>query len=259
MFGHTINAAVNMSELATPPPLDIQAHALFIDLDGTLFDIVERPEEVVADAEARALLKGLARAMDGALAVVSGRKVCDVERIFKGAGRFCIAGLHGQEFRLRDGARRSLPVTANVRSAAIRALALEKDAILPMRVEDKGNAVALHFRHAPEHASLIRRAADEIALKNGLRALHGKMVAELVPHGLTKGVAIEVLMHEPAFAGRTPIALGDDVTDEDAFDAAREWGGKGIYVGRPVATLADFSLADVAAVRAWLRSALDAA
>jgi trehalose 6-phosphate phosphatase len=242
--------------LAAAPPLDVSRHALFLDIDGTLLDLAPTPEEVSADTALSALLRTLALRLDGALAVLTGRAVIDADRILGGAVD-CVAGLHGQEWRVGaqilrgEAGAETLPLA---REAVDR---LVSGGALDARVEDKGGALALHYRHAPEQGALVSRAVQEIATLHGLRALHGNMVSELMPHGATKGGAVLALMSEPPFAGRVPVAVGDDVTDEDAFAAVNELGGVSVLVGAPRKTAAKHKLANVAAVRDWLKVAVE--
>jgi trehalose 6-phosphate phosphatase len=122
-------------------------------------------------------------------------------------------------------------------------------------VEDKGASIALHYRHAPLYEDQARGVAEALAAAHGLRLLYGKMVVEVLAGETTKGDALIELMHGAPFAGRMPVAIGDDVTDEDAFEAARRLGGVGVLVGPSRATAARCAFPDVAAVRAWLARA----
>jgi trehalose 6-phosphate phosphatase len=119
-------------------------------------------------------------------------------------------------------------------------------------VEEKGSGIALHFRERPEYRELVRRAADELAQAYGLRTIHGKMVAEILAAGPNKGHALNTLSQEFPFEGRMPIAVGDDVTDEDAFAAAVANGGFAVLVGEARESNAYYRVRDVASVRAWL-------
>lgn len=239
---------------ASPPPLDLSAQALFLDLDGTLVEIEQRPHAVAASTELRALLHRLARAADGALAVVTGRTIADADRVLHGAVDN-LAGVHGYEMQ-RDGRifREAAPLSPIAAAAAdIRAL-LQAHALSAL-VEDKHASLALHYRHAPETGPHTVRVAHDIAARHGLRVLQGKMVVELVAGARTKGDALRAFMRHPPFAGRTPVALGDDLTDEDGFAAAAALGGFGVLVGAARPSAAAFSLAGPSAVHAWLAGA----
>jgi trehalose 6-phosphate phosphatase len=238
-----------------PPPLDISKHALFLDVDGTLVGIQDRPELVLPEPDLTALLGMLNTRMQGAIAILTGRTISDTDRILERVVPF-VAGVHGRERRV-DGIlvqEASLPESwFEARVAVVHQLAVKE---LDARIEDKGTALALHYRHVPEQASAIIPVVESVAASYGLRALHGKLVSELMPTGTNKGVALTALMNESPFAGRTPVAVGDDVTDEDAFIAARELGGIGILVGSPRATSATYNLPDSASVRTWLKGGL---
>ncbi|MGH6949995.1 MAG: trehalose-phosphatase [Vitreimonas sp.] len=247
---------VHRPKLAAPPPLDVRRHALFLDLDGTLVEIAATPEDVVASAALRDTLGRLGHAMDGALALVTGRTIESADRILDGAVEN-IAGVHGFERRLAGAHHCAESDLAPLAAACAEARGLADAGLLRARIEDKAAAMALHYRHAPEAAWEVRRAADELADRHGLSVLEGKMVVELTLGVRTKGDAVAAFMHAPTFAGRTPMAVGDDVTDEDAFAAACALGGAGVLVGEPRPTSATYHLADSAQVAAWLTEALD--
>lgn len=243
-------------ELGPPPTLDPQRHALFLDIDGTLVELARTPGEVTADAALSDLLARLSDSLDGALAVLTGRSIAEADRILRGAVAH-VGGLHGAQ--LRDGTRQmtsdvSSPADWNETRAAVRRLI--STGVIDAELEDKGSALALHYRHAPAAAASVKAAADDIAGRYGLRVLHGKMVAELLPHGDDKGTAVTAFMRTSPFAGRVPIAIGDDVTDEDAFAVANDLGGVSILVGARRPTAARHNLPSVEAVREWLAEAV---
>ena len=119
-------------------------------------------------------------------------------------------------------------------------------------LERKAYGAALHYRADPSLAERAEAFAGSLAVKHGLMVKRGKYVVELVPPGADKGGAVRAFMGEPPFAGACPVFVGDDVTDEDGFEAARELGGFGILVGRRAPTAARYALADPAAVVEWL-------
>jgi trehalose 6-phosphate phosphatase len=240
---------------APPPALDVRAHALFLDLDGTLVDIAAHPDDVVAGAALRDLLARLSDAMDGALALITGRTIESADRVLSGAVAN-IAGVHGFEQRLRGDLTRADDDLAPLTAAAAEARALAQSGALDARLEDKTSGLALHFRHAPQAAAQVRRAAEHLAEKHGLSLIEGKMVVELTLGVRNKGDAVAAFLAEPPFAGRTPIAVGDDVTDEDAFRAARNAGGAGVLVGQPRPSAASHLLGDSRSVSAWLAAGL---
>lgn len=235
-----------------PPPASRHL-ALFLDLDGTLVPIADRPEDVHADAELLALLAALQQALDGALAIVSGRSIAGIDAVLAPL-RLPAAGLHGLELRGRDGSVERLA------SASVPAGSRERLAELVARhpgllLEDKGPCLALHYRGAPELAGVAEAAVGEELQRLGPDYFlqRGKMVLELRPAGASKGTAVERLASRPPWAGRRPVYIGDDATDEHGFEAVNRLGGDSIRVaaaGEP--TAARWRLADEAAVRRWL-------
>lgn len=242
---------------ANPPPLDVRRHALFLDIDGTLVEIAAHPDDVVAPEELRRLLERLEIVMGGALALITGRTIESADRVLSGA-LLNIAGVHGFERRLRGDFKRASDDLAAIAAAASDARALVDSRAIDARVENKTAGLAFHFRHAPSEADVVRSAAQHLAEKHGLSVLEGKMVVELTLGVRNKGDAIEAFMSEPEFAGRTPLAIGDDRTDEDAFAAARDLGGAGVLVGAARPSAAVWRLQDAAAVSAWLEAGLAA-
>ncbi|HVV32323.1 MAG TPA: trehalose-phosphatase [Vitreimonas sp.] len=241
--------------LAPPLPLNLAQTALFLDLDGTLLDLAPTPDEVNADAALHALLRELQARTDGATAVLTGRSLQDADRLLQ-RSIVCVGALHGRQCRTGASLLPQPQPSEAWRTAKETVAQLVRRGALEADMEDKGDAIALHYRAQPERGALIARAIEEIADTYGLRALHGKMVSELMPVGATKGVALSTFMQAPPFAGRTPVAVGDDITDEDAFVAANALSGASVLVGERSNTNARFSLRDVAAVRAWLAAAL---
>jgi trehalose 6-phosphate phosphatase len=230
-------------------------HALFLDFDGTLAEIAERPDRVVVEASLPRTLESLSERLGGAVAIVTGRWLADVDGLLAPL-MLAGAGLHGAE--VREGGRvqvREVDGIAGI-ARALRARFAGDGRIL---VEDKGAAVALHFRQAPERAAECVRVLRESAAQwPGLEVVPGKMVIEARAYGSNKGVALRAIAGKAPFAGRTPVFVGDDVGDEDGFVAAAELGGYGVKVGDGP-TLARYRCSDVTDVRAWLRASLAAA
>jgi len=234
--------------------------ALFIDVDGTLLEIAARPELVCVPPGLPALLERLAAAHGGALALVSGRPIAELDRLFR-PWRGAAAGLHGGERRRADG---SHPASADPQADEAAAAALER--LRPVLgafaarapgvvLEDKGATLALHYRAAPHRERQVRALARRMlhAGGDGLRLIEGKMVVELQPRHRGKGAAIAAFLAEPPFAGRMPVSLGDDTTDEDGFAETNRRGGLSIRVGAPsAASAAAHLLPSVAAALAWL-------
>ena len=227
--------------------------ALFLDVDGTLLDIAERPDQVDTHQVDCALVEGLQRAAGGALALVSGRSLAQLDRMFAPL-TLPAAGQHGFERRDLNGRRHRHRFPADRLQPAARRLRELAHRHRGLVFEDKGASVALHYRQAPElagaaHAEVLQAAA---ALGGMVEVQAGKMVWELQPAGAHKGLAIEEFMREAPFAGRTPVFLGDDVTDEQGFRVVNRLEGHSIKVGAGD-TEARWRLTSPAAARAWLR------
>lgn len=238
-----------------PPQFDVLRHALFLDLDGTLVDIQDRPHAVTASAELRMLLRELDNRMSGAVALVTGRTLADADRILD-TSLTNMAGVHGYELQRNGKISHDNIGLLAMRAAADDLRMLMQQRAVPALVEDKEASLALHFREAPEHAEAVRAIAVEVARRRKLRVLEGKMVVELVAGARTKGHAVVAFMSARPFKGRIPIAIGDDRTDEDAFAAAARMGGFGVLVGDVRPSAAAYALASPSAVIAWLASAL---
>ena len=227
--------------------------ALFLDFDGCIVDIAPTPEAVVVPECLPALLVALREALGGAVAIVSGRSIEQIDG-FLGTAVPAVAGLHGLERRAAGGAIVRPPVPQNdlhVVRTLLEAFAAERPGIL---VEDKKYTLALHYRLAPSLRGDCRNvviAALEDA-PQGWQVVEGKFVFEIRPVGHTKGTAIEAFMGEAPFLGRTPVFCGDDVTDEDGFEAVNARGGVSIRVGKGSATRAAAQVDTVGELLDWL-------
>lgn len=236
---------------AGAPPPDAAGWALFLDFDGTLVDIAERPEAVVVEPGLRQALTGLQERLGGALAIVSGRTITDLDGLLPELG-LDICGLHGLE--LRVGRHVSRPAGLAELGPEIEVLRARLAGYPGVVVESKGVGVAVHWRMAPEAAFEAASAAAELSgrLGPGYRLQDGKAVREIVPAHAGKGAGIRALMAEPPYLGRRPAFVGDDRTDEDGFAAVNALGGLSVKVG-PGPTAARHRIANPAAFRAWLR------
>jgi trehalose 6-phosphate phosphatase len=226
--------------------------AFFLDVDGTLLDIADHPELIRVDAGLIDLLKALARAADGALALISGRPIADIDRLLADPG-FCVAGQHGAERRDFSGTMHAREVPRAALEEARRRLALVAARHPALVLEDKGVNFALHFRSAPQLSAETQDAVRSLASELGgeFEVQLGKMVVELRPAGKDKGVAIAEFLDEAPFRGRAPVFVGDDLTDEIGFELINHVGGHSVKVGEGE-SVARWRLPDSAAVRAWL-------
>lgn len=228
-----------------------QDSALFVDFDGTLADIAPRPDAVTLPAGMVEVLAELRDRLGGALAIVSGRPIAQLDELLAPL-QLAAAGVHGAERRSSAGVvTRVYEADLGHVLARLQALAERRPGLL---VESKPGAVALHYRLAPQCEGLARQAM-EAALHDapGMVLMRGKMVIEMKPAEASKGRAIAAFMAEPPFAGRQALFAGDDGTDESGFDVVQSAGGAGIKVG-PGATLARHRIHTPAGLRAWLQA-----
>ncbi len=231
--------------------------AFFLDVDGTLLDYAPTPDSVHVDERTRALLERVQRCAEGALALISGRSAADIERLF-GPLTTALSGQHGVERRDAGGAWHRHDVPEEGVRAASRQLAALAARHPGLVFEDKGLNLAMHYRLAPSLADEVERAIRGLALGLGpqFEVQGGKMIWEIKPSGRDKGKSVLEFMREPPFAGRSALFIGDDVTDESAFEAVNRLGGASIKVG-PGESAARFRLADTQEVRRWLESWVD--
>jgi trehalose 6-phosphate phosphatase len=222
--------------------------ALFLDFDGVLTELGPDPDAIRLEAAAAAAIEALAAGLGGAVALLSGRDLRDLAgRTPRGVWR---AGGHGLEVAAPHAVLPDPPPPpADAVLAPLRALAARLDGV---RIEIKGPVAAAHYRAAPAAGDAVLDAAHEAAgAGEGLVVQAGKMVVEVKPDTAHKGTALRRFATRAPFAGRRPVMLGDDTTDEDAMAAAQALGGVGVKVGEGE-TVARLRTPDPAAVRAWL-------
>lgn len=244
-----------MSDLRipAPPPHLLRGASLFLDFDGTLVEIAERPDAVAVDGRLHALMHRLLDRLDGRIAVVSGRPAEQVRQLF-GGPVFTVVGSHGMEFRWGDGRSEIAPRPESL-GEVVAAMA-ELAARTPgLTVEHKPLGAALHFRQVPEAEEASVALAGALAERHGLHLQPGKMMIEVRATGGDKGLAIRTLMTEPTLAHTRPLFMGDDHTDEPGFAAAAALGGAGILVGPERPSAAGYRLDGVEATLAWLEAA----
>ncbi|MCB8875681.1 trehalose-phosphatase [Acidisoma silvae] len=239
-----------MTEPATIP--DLTPHsALFLDLDGTLLDIAERHDLVWVAPELPDVITRLATALGGAVAIVTGRPLSDVDRLLPLPG-LAVAAEHGARLRRPDGQIEAhaadLPERGDWIGAVKASLHLWPGAFL----EEKSVGFVVHYRQAPSHGPDIGQFLENLIAPAGGRAeiLPALMAFEIRAEGVGKGHAVRHLMADAPFAGRAPVFIGDDVTDEEGMAAAEALGGQGLHVHRVFD-------GEPASVRAWLARQAD--
>lgn len=203
--------------------------ALFLDFDGTLVDIAPNPGDVVVPSGLVPTLIALQQYLGGAVAVVSGRPISQIDS-FLAPLHLPVAGVHGAERRMASGDvdRIKGHPLERVQQAAQSLLQAHPDLL----VEHKETSVAVHYRQRPELETLCLDTMQQAVEQSpGLTLLRGKMVVEAKPGSASKASAIEAFLGEPPFAGRTPVFIGDDITDEVGFAAVQRLGGLGVKVG----------------------------
>jgi len=235
----------------TIPALAVHA-AVFFDIDGTLVPLAASPGAVRIDRALGELLERIRLASSGALALISGRSIGDIDALFQ-PSRFAAAGQHGAERRSADGTlHRHAPLDRRLDASAgkLRELVRAQPGLL---LEEKGASLALHYRNAPALAGLVEREVRKVLAELGadFELQAGKCVLEVKPSGRDKGTAIAEFMAEEPFAGRLPVFVGDDLTDEPGFALVNRLGGCSVKVG-PGKSCARFRLAGAEAVRQWL-------
>jgi trehalose 6-phosphate phosphatase len=228
--------------------------ALFLDVDGTLLEIAATPDRVRVPASLRNTLQITFERAEGAFALLSGRSLDDLDELFSPC-LFPAAGKHGLEIRLQSGKVIRPDIDPSMLDRARRWLQMLQKDHRGLLLEDKGVALAMHYRLAPRMAREVEVVMNEMAAELGEAFIvrPGKCVYELMPRGFDERSAIQMLMQEREFAGRTPVFVGDDPTDEVGFQAVNEMGGHSIRVGNLEVTAARYRFSSVSTVVAWLR------
>jgi len=235
-----------------PPPAPSHDWALFLDVDGTLIDFATTPEGVRVPTGLVDILRRLHDAFGGALSLVSGRRIEGLDELFAPL-RLPAIGLHGLQRRDGSAFEQAVPHGFGSVLAAAQALVAKFPGAL---VEDKGITIALHWRSAPVAEEPLHEFASSALIDlPGYRLQPGHDVIELLPDGHDKGNAIAALLTRPPFAGRTPVFIGDDLTDEYGFDAVNARHGISVLVGSRSPSAATHGLRDPSDVRSWLHAA----
>lgn len=224
--------------------------SLFLDFDGTLVRLAERPDSVVVDRALTALLGHLVSRLSGRLALLSGRSIAQLDDML-GDVPIAVAGSHGGEIRHSGSVAAPVrrPEALGVVEADFADAFGDKKEVI---IEVKTLGVAIHYRLDPSAGPAIHTMAARLGEEHGLDVQTGKMMVELRTAGHDKGTALAAMMQDPPFAGHVPIFIGDDVTDEDGFVACTTFGGAGILVGQQRPSAARYRLDDVGDVHRWL-------
>lgn len=246
-----------MSELVSISPLKSFAFApdpmpdwaLFLDLDGTLLDIAPTPDAVVVPDDLVADLATVARALNGALAIVSGRALETIDRLMSPL-KLPLGSEHGALIRLPNGFYDEVELSVPGEwTNVIKAFAAERPGIL---IEAKHHNIVAHYRNAPAYEGKLRALIENLVAREAedFEMLEAKMAFEIRARKVSKARAVHALMNVAPFSGRTPVFVGDDKTDEDGFRAAIESGGIALdvtsaFAGQP------------ARVRDWLKRFAD--
>lgn len=230
--------------------------AFLCDLDGTLLEFADRPEDVRIPEGLIDLLNQLHRGLHGAFAIVSGRGMEDLGQLLRGY-EGVRAGLHGGQIEMPDNATSPVTTADDGLPALPQAMAVRLHVLLDdfsgLRIEHKPPCIAIHHT-----LSMYDAARLELCIKMLMvplpdwQILQGRRVIEIRPVAANKGAAVDRLMRLPPFAGRIPVCLGDDTTDIDMFEAARNLGGISIGVGPRTRDTARWSLDTPAETRRWL-------
>jgi len=239
--------------LPSPDSIDMSRTALLLDVDGTLLDIATTPGDVVVSSALRSTLSDLLAQSGGAVALVSGRSIDTLDQLFAPLKAPAIGG-HGAETRPSARApslqRRPVSISQPLR----RRLHKLADIDPRLLVEDKLHSIAVHYRLAFEHEAFLKKEVPRIVAAEppgNIEILFGKAVIEIKPKLFNKGSAVGELMPYPPFAGRTPVFIGDDTTDESVFAILPDLAGHGYSVGRAMPG-AEGIFASPQAVRSWL-------
>jgi len=239
---------------AAPDPMDalppFRRAALMLDMDGTLIDIAPTPDAVIVPSGLPDAVAALRDALGGALAIVTGRPIETVDRLF-GDAPGAVAGEHGGAVRRRPGDPVERPDLPSPPASWLQAAETLAGSFPGALLERKARGFALHYRLAPEAGPVFHAALS--ALLEGDSGFHlhpAHRLWEVRPLGADKGGAVVALMQRPPFSGRLPVFIGDDVTDEDGMREARKLGGAGYRV--------DAVFGDPEGLRSWLRASATA-
>ena len=227
--------------------------ALFLDVDGTLLDLAERPGLVVMPVGLVATLKNAERKLAGALALISGRAIDDLDRLFEPLS-LRASGVHGAEMRFDPGGpTTSAPARTELPQSLVKALTRALAAFPGVFVENKRFSISVHYRLAPAAEQPVRETVMRLvdSLRPPVELMDAHCAIELKAPGFDKGGAIAAFLATPPFRGRAPVFVGDDATDESGFAVVTARGGSAYSVGR-LRPGAIGAFREPQAVRDWL-------
>jgi len=241
----------NTTETPLLPHPDSQQYAFFFDVDGTLAEIRDEPDAVSIPSDVRQHLQALFTASSGALALISGRPVEQLDQLVAPL-ILPAAGVHGAEMRDGEGQFHRVTLPAQMAKDVEQTLAAGMEKLPGTLLEVKGMAFALHYRQAMLHQQHVLELAESVVAKHPELVLQpGKCVIEIKPRGKDKGAAIYDFMQQPPFAGRLPVFVGDDLTDEKGFEVVNALNGISVKVGEG-SSLAKYRVKHVRDVYQWL-------
>ena len=234
------------------PVLDrLETFAFFLDIDGTLSDIADSPDAAFVPLMTLQTVQRLTVALGGAVALVSGRQLSDIDRMF-GTTEISAAGSHGAEIRCVGHDEDSDTLRPTNRAELEHRIGSRFAGAQGLLIECKPFSIAVHYRANPSMEEPVNDFIDALVREDqGMKKLQGKLVAEIVPADVNKGTAISAFMVRAPFAGRIPVFAGDDVTDEHGFEAVNSLGGISIRIG-PGPSCAQYRFHDALSFRQWL-------
>ncbi len=229
-----LSAPVAGAAIEDVAPLGDAPLALFLDVDGTLLDLAARPDEVVTPAGLITTLAQAERKLAGALALISGRSIEDVDHLFAPL-RLRVSGVHGAEIRLEPNAPTTPTMVGDLPHSLLAALRLAVDPFPGVFVEDKRFSFTVHYRLSPSAERPLRKIVGQLveSFSTPVEIMDAHYAIEIKSPCFDKGRAISAFLSNSTFRGRMPIFVGDDTTDESGFALVSARGGLAYSVGRP--------------------------
>jgi trehalose 6-phosphate phosphatase len=226
------------AQLALPP---LSHAAVFLDVDGTLLDLKPDPRDVISHAALREMLLQLRTGCGGALALISGRAISDLDRIFSPL-RLPTAGAHGAQLRIH---KYQWELDCSFMDQARQVISTYAERCEGLLFEDKGASLAIHYRARPELEGEIEQMMSRLCQNNEIVLQRGKQVLELRPAICDKGTAIAAFMSEQPFKSRCPVFFGDDLTDEAGFAYVNSVEGMSVRIGASLRSQAQLCIVDI--------------